>query len=149
MSGNINLINDLFTIKKLFTEGYFNYRFSSMFISTIDNMVKMTVPNVEKIEYNDINKYIEIIANPGTGKPLVIYMEEILTAFVSFCYNDRTMREILMSIDIMDFKTFDTTMRSIYESKAYGIKGLSDSYVATNLFNVVCLGENIVRVNLT
>ncbi len=149
MSENINLINDLFTIKKLFTEGYFNYRFSSLFISTIDNMVKMAIPNAEKIEYNDMNKYIEVVAHPGTEKPLVIYMEEILTAFVSFCYNDKTMREILMSVDLLDFKTFDITMRSIYESRAYGIKGLSDSYVASNLFNVVCLGEDIVRINLT
>lgn len=147
---NIGLINDLFTIKKLFTEAYYDYRFSSLFISTINNMVNMTIPKVQKIEYNDQNKYIEVQANlSDKDKPISIFIEDVLSTFIRFCYEDKTMREILESVNLFDFKVFDLTMRSIYESRAYGINNFSEVYISSNIFNVIAFGKDIIRINLT
>ena len=147
---NTGLINDLFIIKKLFTEAYYNYRFSSLFIPTIDNLIKMSIPNVQRIEYNDQCKYIEVEANlQENDKPLSTYMEDVMAAFIVFCYDDHRMREILSSINLLDFKVFDITMKSIYESRSYGISNFSELYVSSNIFNIISFGNNVVRINLT
>jgi len=150
--------NRIFTIRKLFTEGYYNYRFSSLFISTIEKMSKMTIPVVTKFTYNDIDKYIEIECDSNeftvreASDGLLSATVNILSGFLRFCYEDKIMRDILYSVNPDDFKVFDSYMKPIYEYEAstgdHMVAGLRISGLVHNIFKITPFYENLIRINL-
>lgn len=152
MENNVGILNDIYVIKKLFTEAYYDYRFSSLFISTINNMSNMVIPNLIKIEYNDENKFLEIQRSPGEyPEALGTQMTGVLVGFISFCYDDQVMRQILTNVNLNDFKIFDMTMAAIRESQALGLqnKVMSERFIALNVFNLIPINSDLIRLNLT
>ena len=151
--------NRIYTIKKLFTDGYWDYRFSSLFISTLNNMAQMTIPYITKFEYNDIDKYVEIMWDSSKISIREIQEEgllgrtvSLLSGFLRFCYEDKTMRDILYTVNSGDFKVFDDYMKAIYEYEAI----CPDPYASMlrvaslvhNIFKITLFDETLIRINL-
>lgn len=151
MESNIGFMNNIFRIKKLFTEAYYDCRFSSLFIPTINNMVNMVVPGVQRLEYNDAEKYVEIAAATTDKNPLGSYIYDVMIGFITFCFEDHVMRNILMEVDLNDFKVFDQTMQAIREAQSLGVnnKTLTERYLVINVFNIIIFNNGLIRLNLT
>ena len=69
-----------------------------------------------------------------------------------FCYEDKTMRDVLYTVDAGDFIVFDDYMRAIYEYEAITsdpwAPKLRISGLVHNIFKITLFYEDLIRINL-
>jgi hypothetical protein len=153
------MVDDLgkqYTIKKLFVQGYFNPNFLPIFVPTVQNIITTNTKGIVSVTYNDLEKMFEVIYDES--KMSVRYaneyrmtyrMKEAMCIFVNYCYEDKTMRDILYSIDNYDFNIFDQYMKDIYEKSNDIYVQKSRVFELVNLlYNVLELNDNLIRILL-